>query len=115
MRVVNILLLCMVVYASNAQIPRKLDGLEYHGTGKAEHQEGCEGCGNVGMVRFLSGSRLDYLLPGSDMMDRRTYMIKGERVLLEGGGMIIELRVDSLFLHDYDHVYPYIRISEAEE
>lgn len=97
-----------------AQTPRSLDGLEYYGTGTAEHQEGCEGCGNVGMVRFLPDARLDYLLPGSDIIDRKGYVRKGDRLTLEGGRMSMELTGDSLFIHAYDQRYPYIRVDERE-
>jgi hypothetical protein len=108
MRQLILLLFSITATAVWAQIPRTLEGSEYRGTGEAEHQEGCEGCGNVGMVRFLPGSKLDYLLPGSDILDRKTYTQKGDRLTLEGGQMTMELKGDSLFIHAHGHRYPYI-------
>lgn len=110
MRNLVFIFLFATVQSAWAQSPRKLDGLEYRGTGEAEHQEGCEGCGNVGMVRFLPDARLDYLLPGSDIIDRKRYTRKGDRLSLEGGHMTMELKGDSLFIDAYGHRYPYIRM-----
>ena len=114
MRILVFIFLLAMVQSTWAQTPRKIDGLEYRGTGVAEHQEGCEGCGNVGMVRFLPDGRLDYLLPGSDMVDRRVYTRKGDRITLEGGKVTMELRGDSLFLEAFDHRYPYVRVRVME-
>ncbi len=110
MRTLVLIILLAMVLSTWAQTPRKLDGLAYRGTGVAEHQEGCEGCGNVGMVRFLPGGRLDYLMPGSDMVDRKAYTRKGDRIMLEGGKVTMKLRGDSLFLEAFDHGYTYVRV-----
>ncbi|MCB9184011.1 MAG: hypothetical protein H6591_08830 [Flavobacteriales bacterium] len=114
MRTLVLIILLAMVLSTWAQTPRKLDGLEYRGTGVAEHQEGCEGCGNVGMVRFLPDGRLDYLLPGSDMVDRRMYTRNGDRIMLDGGKVTMEVRGDSLLINAYDHRYPYVRVRLLE-
>lgn len=98
-----------------AQVPSGLDGMEYHGTGQASYQEGCEGCGSRGMVRFMVGSTVDLLLPGSDIMDRRSYTRKGDRLTLQGGDIVMELKGDSLFVIAHDHRHPYVREKRAEK
>lgn len=110
-----VLLPLIIALDASAQSTRKLEGLIYHGTVAAEPMEGCEGCGNRGRVSFLADSRLDYLLPGSDIIDRRTYTRKGDRLTLEGGDIVIELKGDSLFVLAHDYRYPYVREKEGED
>lgn len=114
MQRILVLLPLLVSFGLCAQTMQKLDGRVYRGTGNAERMEGCEGCGNRGTVRFLTGGEVDYLLPGSDIMDRRAYARKGDRITLEGGGMVMELKGDSLFILAHDYRYPYVRDRRSE-
>lgn len=114
MRCLFILFFLCAAHGMQAQVPSSLEGVEYHGIGEASYQEGCEGCGNRGMVRFMTGSKVDLLLPGSDIMDRRTYTRKGDHLLLQGGDILMELKGDSLFVIAHDHRHPYVREKGAE-
>lgn len=115
MRCLIILSFLCAAHGMTAQVPSGLDGMEYHGTVEASYQEGCEGCGNRGMVRFMAGSTVDLLLPGSDIMDRRSYTRKGDRLTLQGGDIVMELKGDSLFVIAHDHRHPYVREKRAEK
>lgn len=114
LRPVLLSILFMVHAGLFAQVDTKLDGRTYEGTGKAEPMEGCEGCGNRGTVRFLPGARVDYLLPGSDMMDRRAYTRDGDLLLLEGGRVSMELHGDTLYVHFNGLVHTYSRVSDRQ-
>ena len=93
-----------------AQSPRSITGLEYRGTAEAVWQEGCEGCGNPGRIRFLKDNMVDYSLPGSDTPNRMTYSRKGDRITLEPSDWTMELKGDSLFFTAYDYRHSYIRV-----
>lgn len=106
----RILLLPFLLFAFGAfaQTPNFLTGLEYRGTAEAVWQEGCEGCGNPGHVRFVHGAVVDFTLPGSDIIDRRRYVRKGATLELEGG-IRIDLAGDSLFIHSRGARYAYVK------
>lgn len=112
----NLLLLFMLFAATGmmAQSTGSLVGWRFEGTVEAEATPGCEGCGNRGMVHFRSTSEVDFLLPGSDMMDRRKYQRKGEYITLDGGRITMWIQGDSLFLDAYDRRHPYVRVRKVE-
>ena len=87
---------------------QSLAGSTFLGTGSVRHQPGCEGCGNAGRITFLEGLQVDLLMPGSDIMDRRGYARKVDRIELDNG-MTAELREDSLFLSAYGHRHVFVR------
>lgn len=90
MRSALIILFAVVTLSAKAQQPSDLTGRRYIGTGEAHPTPGCEGCGNRGSVEFLPNAMVDYLLPGSDIMERRTYTRQGALLTLEGGGIAIK-------------------------
>lgn len=54
--------------------------------GEAHFQEGCEGCGNLGGFDFLkNGKEVEYLLPGSDIIDFAKYTQVGNQVIIGNG------------------------------
>jgi hypothetical protein len=93
-----------------AQTPKTLNGLEYRGTSEAVRQEGCEGCGNPGRIRFLKDNTVDFSLPGSDTPNRMTYSRKGDHMTFGPGDWTMELKGDSLFFTAYDYRHSYIRV-----
>jgi hypothetical protein len=93
-----------------AQSPKSLTGLEYQGTAEAVWQDGCEGCGNPGHIKFLKDNMVDYSLPGSDTPNRVKYSRKGDRIALEPGDWTMELKGDSLFFTAYNYRHSYIRV-----
>ncbi len=93
-----------------AQSPKSLTGLEYRGTAEAVWQDGCEGCGNPGHIRFLKDNMVDHSLPGSDTPNRMTYSRKGDRITLEPSDWTMELKGDSLFFTAYNYRHSYIRV-----
>lgn len=105
----GLLFVCSIAEMSG-QSMLDLTGTWYEGTIGAEPSPGCEGCGNRGVVHFIPGGMVDYLLPGSDMMDRKPYTRQGEQITLEGGRITMRLKGDSLFLDAYDHRHPYVRV-----
>ncbi|HOP43528.1 MAG TPA: hypothetical protein PLA11_08400 [Flavobacteriales bacterium] len=87
---------------------QSLAGSSFQGTGSVQPRPGCEGCGNADRIAFLEGLQVDLLMPGSDIMDRRGYARKGDRIELDNG-MVGELRGDSLFLNAYGHRHVFLR------
>ena len=87
---------------------QSLAGSSYQGAGSVQPRPGCEGCENAGRIAFLEGLQVDLLIPGSDIMDRRGYARKGDRIELDNG-MVGELRGDSLFLNAYGHRHVFLR------
>jgi len=108
----RILLLPFLLFALGAfpQSPKSLTGLEYRGTAEAVWQEGCEGCGNPGHIRFLKDNTVDFSLPGSDTPNRVKYSRSGDRITLEPGNGSMELKGDSLFFTAYNYRHSYIRV-----
>jgi hypothetical protein len=91
-----------------AQSHMSLTGLEFRGTAEAVWQEGCEGCGNPGHIRFLKDNMVDYSLPGSDTPNRVNYSRSGDRIALEPGDWTMELKGDSLFFTAYGYRHTYL-------
>jgi hypothetical protein len=110
MRILLTIMLCGLACTAFAQAPARLQGLEYRGTAEVQWQEGCEGCGNPGHVRFVQGNAVDFTLPGSDIIDRRRYVRKGGTLEVEGG-IRIDLAGDSLFIHSRGARYAYVKYS----
>lgn len=108
MRSTLIILFAVVTLSAKAQQPSDLTGRRYVGSGEAHPTPGCEGCGNRGSIEFLPNAMVDYLLPGSDIMERRTYTRQGALLTLEGGGIAMEVRGDSLYVDAYGHRHPYV-------
>lgn len=108
----RILILPFVLFALGAfaQAPKTLNGLEYRGTGEAVWQEGCEGCGNPGRIRFLKDNTVDFSLPGSDTPNRMSYTRNGDRLNLEAESWTMELKGDSLFFTAYNYRHSYMRV-----
>ena len=98
--------------AVQAQAPKNLTGVEYVGTSKAEHQEGCEGCGNPGHVSFEEGGRADFTLPGSDIIGTLRYTRKGDKLSIVDTDWTMELKGDTLFFTAYDYRHVYLRVRE---
>ncbi len=92
-----------------AQTPKNLSGLEYVGTSEAEHQEGCEGCGNPGHVSFEEGGSADFTLPGSDIIGTLRYTRKGDKLSIIDTDWTMELKGDTLFFTAYDYRHVYLR------
>lgn len=112
MRILPVLAVCWLPISGHGQAP-PLDGITFRGTLPAEHRAGCEGCGNSGTITFRPGSVVDVLLPGSDIMDRKTYIRAGDRLTLEGGQVSMQMQGDTLFVRAYEQRYIYVRAMPA--
>lgn len=63
--------------------PLIVKGNLYEEEGEAEHQEGCEGCGNLGFYEFQgNGKTVEYLRSGFDIINSGTYTQKGNQVII---------------------------------
>jgi hypothetical protein len=100
----------LLSFGTTAQSPKSLTGLEYRGSAEAVWQEGCEGCGNPGHIKFLKDNMVDYSLPGSDTPNRVKYSRSGNRITLEPSDMTMELKGDSLFVTAYGYRHGYVRV-----
>ena len=112
MRILLSLLLVTHVSLLLAQTPKALNGLQYRGTAEAEHQDGCEGCGNPGHVAFGPGNTVNYTLPGADIIGSEGYKRKRDTVRLAESKFTMELSGDTLFFTAYDHRHVYLRSRE---
>ena len=110
MRYLFALAICFTSILSVAQTPKVLDGLEYRGTSEATFQEGCEGCGNPGHVEFEGKDRMDFTLPGADIIGTARYTRKGNLLRLVDSDWTIELKGDSLFFTAYEYRHTYRRV-----
>lgn len=110
MRSLFVLLAYSCTALAFAQTPKVLDGLEYRGTTEATFQEGCEGCGNPGHVAFEGKDRMDFTLPGADIIGSARYTRKGNVLRLLDSDWTMELKGDSLFFTAYDYRHAYVRV-----
>lgn len=80
-------LLCIGVFpllclAQKAASP-SLQGKVYHGMiDSTEFPTGCEGCGQPGYFKFQANNQVEYLLPGSDIIEEGPYKQTGRWVYI---------------------------------
>lgn len=79
-----------------------LEGKVYHGiVDSTEFQPGCEGCGQPGFFEFQADNQVEYLLPGSDIIEEGPYKQTGRWVYIHDLELKFNAGADTLFDQKY--------------
>lgn len=100
--IASILLLSCAIATPESEAPKEpknsVSGKIFIGKEEAQHQDGCEGCGNRGQITFFENGKADLLFSGSDIMESATYTQSKGKIIF-GDKLDFTLSEDGKSIH----------------